>query len=137
MLEGLSSAAAAQPQVVTYGYANPESAIPEAPAVRQGVSSEFYISPVIRFDPQALAVIFAVRDSESGEVKLQFPPERVVRELQRNSIKPELPQIGPRETDAAPIQGNGAEKSAESTAPIAGAAATGGEAAETEIDVLI
>ena len=44
----------------------------------------FYISPLLRFDNQALALIFQVRDSETGEVQRQFPRESAIERLRAN-----------------------------------------------------
>ena len=54
--------------------AEPRSDVP----VRPGTGSDFFISPVLRFDSRSLTVIFQVRDSGSGDVIRQFPPETVV-----------------------------------------------------------
>lgn len=43
-----------------------------------GAATDFFISPVLRFDSRSLTVIFQVRDSRSGDVIRQFPPETVV-----------------------------------------------------------
>ena len=44
----------------------------------------FFISPLLQFDNQALALIFQVRDTESGEVQRQFPRESVIESLRSN-----------------------------------------------------
>ena len=59
---------------------------PEPETVREGLDAApakpivdgFFISPVIKLDNEALAVIFQFRDSESGEVEQQFPRESEV-----------------------------------------------------------
>jgi len=52
-------------------------------------ASEFFISPVLRFDSRSLTVIFQVRDSGSGDVVRQFPPEAVVERYRQDaSSKP-------------------------------------------------
>lgn len=59
------------------------------PPVAVGAGSEFFISPVLRFDSRSLTVIFQVRDSRSGDVIRQFPPETVVaRYREDQSAKP-------------------------------------------------
>lgn len=70
-----------------------------APSVPAGAGSEFFISPVLRFDSRSLTVIFQVRDSRSGDVIRQFPPETVVaRYRQDPSAKPfALPSTGTAE----------------------------------------
>ncbi|MEQ8813756.1 MAG: hypothetical protein RLO51_05520 [Thalassobaculum sp.] len=57
-----------------------------APASPAGAGSEteFYISPVLRFDSRSLTVIFQVRDSGSGDVVRQFPPETVVERYRQD-----------------------------------------------------
>ncbi|WP_193179960.1 hypothetical protein [Nisaea sediminum] len=99
-----------------------------AVAAAKPIQSDFYLSPVIRFDSEALKVIFEVRDSQSGEVKRQFPPERVVQELQKTAgLGIEIPE--PREstaTDGAAVQGSAGNSESETEF-----------SAETEVDVLI
>ena len=41
-----------------------------------------FITPVIQFDSETLAVIFRVRDGLSGEVKQEYPQESVVKRRQ-------------------------------------------------------
>lgn len=54
-------------------------------------ASAFFISPVLRFDSRSLTVIFQVRDSRSGDVIRQFPPETVVARYQQDpSARPFL-----------------------------------------------
>lgn len=58
-------------------------------AVPAGSGSEFYISPVLRFDSRSLTLIFQVRDSGSGDVVRQFPPETVVERYRQDpTVKP-------------------------------------------------
>jgi hypothetical protein len=96
-------------------------------ATAQPIQSDFYLSPVIRFDSEALKVIFEVRDSQSGEVKRQFPPERVVQELQKTAgLGIEIPE--PRESTASAsnaVQGSAANNESEAGSP-----------AESEVDDL-
>ena len=59
---------------------------PQAPSQ---AASDFFISPVLRFDSRSLTVIFQVRDSGSGDVVRQFPPEAVVERYRQDaSTKP-------------------------------------------------
>lgn len=60
------------------------SAPPQAALVGGGLGSDFYISPVLRFDSRSLTVIFQVRDSRSGDVVRQFPPETVVERYRQD-----------------------------------------------------
>lgn len=62
---------------------------PPAVLAGSGSRSEFFISPVLRFDSRSLTVIFQVRDSRSGDVVRQFPPETVVERYRQDpSAKP-------------------------------------------------
>ena len=93
------------PVFATRGTApEPEVAQEQTPATPvKPIVDGFFISPLLQFDNQALALIFQVRDSESGEVQRQFPRESVVERLRSN---PEVRTIeipeGAEETDAAP-----------------------------------
>jgi hypothetical protein len=79
----------------------------------------FFISPLLQFDNQALALIFQVRDSESGEVQRQFPRESVIESLRSN---PEIRTIQ--------IPDDSAETSAPATTePVVGSG--GADATET------
>ncbi len=57
---------------------------PPAVLAGSGANTEFFISPVLRFDSQSLTVIFQVRDSGSGDVVRQFPPEAVVERYRQD-----------------------------------------------------
>jgi len=57
---------------------------PPAALVGTGSESEFFISPVLTFDSRSLTVIFQVRDSRSGDVVRQFPPEAVVERYRQD-----------------------------------------------------
>lgn len=46
-----------------------------------------YLSPVVKYDQLGRVPIVAYRDSATGEVKEQIPPERVVEEYRRNAIR--------------------------------------------------
>jgi len=68
--------------------ADPAPAAPgsdaSAEAVRTTASGQFYISPYLTYDSRAATVIFQLRDSESGDVTRQFPPESVVELYRRD-----------------------------------------------------
>ena len=75
----------------------------------QASSGEFFVSPFLRFDPRSLTVIFQIRDTRSGDVTLQFPPERAVEQYRQDpSARPfVLPQEAREDapdsqTEAAP-----------------------------------
>ena len=93
------------PVFATRGMApDPEVAQEKAPATPvKPIVDGFFISPLLQFDNQALALIFQVRDSDSGEVQRQFPRESVVERLRSN---PEVRTIEISENadggDAAP-----------------------------------
>lgn len=76
------------------GRASERTAPKEAEAKRLG---EFFVTPLLRFDSEAFTVIFQVRDSESGDVKRQFPAESVVEERRSAS----LPNLSDAETSEA------------------------------------
>lgn len=61
-----------------------EPTLPPAALVGAGSESEFFISPVLTFDSRSLTVIFQVRDSRSGDVVRQFPPEAVVERYRQD-----------------------------------------------------
>jgi len=130
MVEILSGATAARSVTQFAPAPSSKASGSGAVAAAQPIQTDFYLSPVIRFDSEALKVIFEVRDSRSGEVTRQFPPERVVRELQKTAdLGIEVPE--PRETetvasDSAGIQGAQGNSESESE-----------PAAETDVDVLI
>ena len=84
MLEILSRAGAVQP-VGSVASPSRQGSVVEPTDVPEKMSPDFYLSPVIRFDSEALAVIFELRDSRSGKVTRQFPPEFVVKELRKNA----------------------------------------------------
>ena len=74
------------PVFATKGKApEPEAVQEQTPATPvRPIVDGFFISPLLQFDNQALALIFQVRDSESGEVQRQFPRESVVERLRSN-----------------------------------------------------
>ena len=88
----------------------------------------FFVSPLLQFDNQALALIFQVRDSESGEVQRQFPRESVVENLRSNpDVRTiEIPEDAEQTAEAAPappINGSGDADTVE-TSTSAGSGAT-------------
>lgn len=52
-------------------------------AASVGVATAPYLSPVYRFDPVARLSVLAFRDSQSGDVHLQIPSEKVVELYRR------------------------------------------------------
>lgn len=76
---------------------------PPAVLAGSGANAEFFISPVLRFDSQSLTVIFQVRDSGSGDVVRQFPPEAVVERYRQDpATRPFVlsPRTAPESADA-------------------------------------
>src|SRR3546814_19544462 len=56
----------------------------ETAAAAPETGAGFFISPMLRFDSRSLTVIFEVRDSDSGDVIRQFPPETAVARSQQD-----------------------------------------------------
>lgn len=52
------------------------------------VSSDYYLSPVMSVDPSSLVLLLQFRDSKSGEVLKQFPPEYVVERYRQGESRP-------------------------------------------------
>lgn len=96
---------------------------PPPPAlVGSGTASEFFISPVLRFDSRSLTVIFQVRDSQSGDVVRQFPPETVVERYRQDpTAKPFV--LSPRSASGADHRTDTAGVEQPTRSPVAGAAA--------------
>ncbi|MEO9902826.1 hypothetical protein [Nisaea sp.] len=129
MVEILSGATAAQTVAKTVPLPSLQASIPDSASPSTSASSDFYLSPVIRFDPEALAVIFELRDSSSGEVTKQFPPERVVRELQKSAGLVQEPVETSEQAPGAVVEANANAAGSSESSPNAGA--------EQEVDVLI
>ena len=132
MVEILSGATAAQ----TVARAVPLPSL-QAPSSNTGgvpvnASSDFYLSPVIRFDSESHRVIFELRDSQSGEVTRQFPPESVVREHQKSA---NLAQISAETADQTSSPINSTDTSVVPEQEISESPLNTG--AEQEVDVLI
>jgi hypothetical protein len=68
-----------------YGSARSGTVGTAAPAAE--TPREPYLSPVFRFDKQARVAVFRFRDAETGDVKQQWPSEKVVK-LYRNGSQP-------------------------------------------------
>lgn len=68
-----------------------------------------YVSPVMRYDPQARVVIVQHRDTATGEVSRQIPSEEAVRDLRVDAL-----------TGAQTKQVGTPERAAEASAPAAG-----------------
>lgn len=60
-----------------------------------------FISPVVQLDAEAGLAVLRVRDTENGDVKMQIPAERVVREY-RSSQAAEAERAPAQDTNTAP-----------------------------------
>ncbi|UUX50495.1 hypothetical protein NUH88_02120 [Nisaea acidiphila] len=85
MVEILSGTTAARSVAQQVPTSSQKASNSDAGSTANPIPRDFYLSPVIRFDSEALKVIFEIRDSRSGEVTRQFPPERAVRELEKTA----------------------------------------------------
>ncbi len=100
----------------------------------------FFISPILRFDNQAFAVIFQVRDTETGDVTRQFPAESEVEALRRGDggqaeeeatiglgFEDERERTAEEGTSLPPLElATGPSSSPESDEPVAPAPTVGG-----------
>ncbi|WP_028464622.1 hypothetical protein [Nisaea denitrificans] len=129
MVEILSGATTTQSVAKTVPSPSLQAPVSDSASAPKKSSSDFYLSPVIRFDPEALAVIFELRDSRSGEVTKQFPPERVVRELQKSAGLVQEPVEASEKTPGA---GGESEASA-----VENSESSANAGADQEVDVLI
>lgn len=84
----------------------------------------FFVTPFLQYDSSALTVIFQVRDSETGDVKRQFPSEEVVERYRQD---PTLGRPFAEEAEAGRETGIGGEQvsingdgSSSDTAPLIG-----------------
>lgn len=80
----------------------------EAGQSENQIAPGFFVSPLLRFDSEALAVLFQIRDPQSGEVTRQFPRESVVEELRQTRGQAEdIELVGQSDSDvdeAPPIE---------------------------------
>lgn len=61
-----------------------------------------FISPVVQLDAEAGLAVLRVRDTESGDVKIQIPAERVVREYRSSGQTAEPERAPVEDTNTAP-----------------------------------
>ena len=45
-----------------------------------------YVSPVLRYDPDARVVVLQHRDTETGKISRQFPSEEALRDIKANAV---------------------------------------------------
>ena len=62
------------------------------------IAPGFYVSPLLKYDTEVSALIFQVRDGESGKVERQFPSESRLEILKHNAV--EEKQVEAREARA-------------------------------------
>ena len=132
MVEILSGATAARS--VAQAVPSPSLKAPNADAgsVSASIISDFYLSPVIRFDPESLSVIFELRDSRSGEVTRQFPPERAARALEESA------SLAKDAANATERTSGTGETSDERAGQVSGGGESeAGAGSDQEVDVLI
>ena len=72
-----------------------------------------YVSPMVRYDPDARIVVVQRRDTETGQVSQQFPSEEAVRGIRLSMI-----------TGAAPKPAPAPEKTESATDPARGVSLT-------------
>jgi hypothetical protein len=85
--------------------------VEDEPVVRDGLIP-YVVNPLIRYDTRAAVLVIAFRDASTGEVRLQYPPERQVEQYRRQLLagpseaapKPEAREVGSTflDDDAAP-----------------------------------
>lgn len=87
-----------------------------SPAAReQDISSpKLYLSPIINLDQSGLFLL-QFRDAQSGEVRAQIPPERVVREYQEHVLESE-PRVAGQPAKAK-AEDDGESEEADAPAP--------------------
>lgn len=61
-----------------------------------------FISPVVQLDAEAGLAVLRVRDTENGDIKIQIPAERVVREYRSTGQAAEAERAPVEETNTAP-----------------------------------
>ena len=93
-----------QAYVTTSGKSGASLATPHSAAVG-GVSSDVapFISPVMNFNYQAGIAVLEFRDTSTGEVKNQFPSQKVVQEYIRHGASSQDGSAPAAETAGAPV----------------------------------
>jgi hypothetical protein len=59
--------------------------VDEEPVVRDGLIP-YVVNPLIRYDTRAAVLVIAFRDAMTGEVRMQYPPERQVEQYRRQLL---------------------------------------------------
>ncbi|HYD70210.1 hypothetical protein [Azospirillum sp.] len=108
-IKALSSVALSRPAMPMSAREAVPGAEPSAPGGDSG-GMPLFLSPVFRYDNTAHVAILAFRDGDTGDVKQQIPPERVVAEYRRNGGKSGLddgvsadPQLASPSFNAGPV----------------------------------
>ena len=119
---GAVSSMAAGPPLRAAGAGSHQA--PVAPAESPGTSAKLYMSPIINLDESAGLYLLQYRDSQTGEVRVQVPPERVVREYQEKILAKDTRMVDAAPADdsapapeTAPPAAQAREESPEPTAP--------------------
>jgi hypothetical protein len=68
-----------------------------------------YVSPVVRYDPDARVVVVQRRDTATGKVSQQFPSEEAVRDLRMDVLTGAAPKPAPERTTTATDPAPGGE----------------------------
>jgi hypothetical protein len=68
-----------------------------------------YVSPVVRYDPDAKVVVVQRRDTATGKVSQQFPSEEAVRDLRMDVLTGAAPKPAPERTTTATDPAPGGE----------------------------
>jgi len=64
----------------------PDDPLPDDEVPLREDVARFLINPLIRYDTRAAVLVIAFRDAVSGEVRLQYPPERQIEQYRRQRL---------------------------------------------------
>ena len=80
------------------------------------IAPGFYVSPLLKYDTEVSALIFQVRDGESGKVERQFPTESRLEILKHNAV--EEKQVADRDAQASLINEEAADRARDAEAVV-------------------
>lgn len=80
------------------------------------IAPGFYVSPLLKYDTEVSALIFQVRDGESGKVERQFPSESRLEILKHNAV--EEKQVADRDARASLIDAEAADRARDAEAVV-------------------
>ena len=80
------------------------------------IAPGFYVSPLLKYDTEVSALIFQVRDGESGKVERQFPTESRLEILKHNAV--EEKQVADRDARASLINEEAADRARDAEAVV-------------------